>query len=279
MSDAAPEPRNFVEKIDRGVYRVERGLAGSLFILMVLVMFAAVLADIFKREEGRLTLLLLQLTGGDPHDKFMHKDVSPWLNLGVAMLLGYAGVRTLRRAPGQPPIPRLHALGYGAALALGGAGVLQLMLKLLPNVSTWGADVALACMLWVGFLGASLATYEKRHLALEMAEKIWPPRMYRYVRAFAMLTAVAVCVFLLYLSYHSLFGHTGHYTDWAKERAAHHPIPTGMRLSGANTNIPVWFIFLIFPYTFGMMAIRFLGTAVAAAMGRESPPPPPVVVK
>ena len=40
-------------------------------------------------------------------------------------------------------------------------------------------------MMWVALLGASMATYERSHLALEMGEKIWPQKWLRYVKAVA----------------------------------------------------------------------------------------------
>lgn len=260
-----------LRKLDAQICRVEKALAGSLFFTMAAIMFAAVVADVFAREEGRLSLLAIKLlnllgAGIDHHSKTMHRDVSPWLNLGVSWLLCFAGLRTMVR---QPPLTRRQAAAWAAVVTAGLTVAVFLLKQQFPNGVTWGSRVSLACMLWVGFLGASIATHQKRHLALEMGEKIWPRPIARYARALALLLTAAMCVFLVWLSWKSL---AGHYRDWAHDRDAGLPVRDAERIAGHNTNIPVWFVLLIFPYTFGMMAIRFVGIAIAAATGTEKPP-------
>ncbi len=259
-----------LRQIDEQLCRGEKLVAGSLFLLMSFVMLAAVVADIFSRAEGRLSLIAIHLVnlfgaGVDVHSHVWHHDLSPYLNVVVTFLLVYAGLRTMVR---EPQLTRPQAAGRAVVIT----GVLSvgilLLEKIFPNGVVWGADVALACMLWVGFLGASIATQQKRHLALEMGEKIWPKAIARYVRALAMLATAGMCVFLLYLSWISL---RDHYGVWHKEWAAGNPVPTGERLSGANTKIPVWLVFAIFPYTFIVMGLRFVGLAAEAVFVKPSP--------
>jgi hypothetical protein len=60
--------------------------------------------------------------------------------------------------------------------------------------------LALVMMLWVALLGASMATYERSHLALEMGEKLWPARLVPYVKATSLALASAFCVAACYLA-------------------------------------------------------------------------------
>lgn len=262
----APENPNLLQKIDRAVYRVERALAGGLFLAMVGVMFTYVVHLIYSSQEGKLSaalLAILRKLGSHPDPTTIHGWVSDVMNVGIAFLLAYAGVRTTRR---EPPFPRLHALAYAAGATAAGAALVKLVLWIFAGGIEWGPAFALACMLWVGFLGASLATYEKRHLALEMGEKIWGTgKLSRIVKALAMVVTAAFCLFLLYLAWRSV---KMHYVEWAK----HDPPVPGERLSG-DTWIPIWAVFAIFPYTFLVMCLRFAGQAVGALGPAPAPAP------
>lgn len=241
-------------KIDRAVYRAERVLAGSLFLFMVVVMFTNVTREIYVRPEGRLSALLLVILRGlgmDADPATIHGPVSSVMNVVIAFLLAYAALRTMRR---EPQMPRGRALAWAAVAAAGFFAYVTFVLWFFPSGLVWGDHVSLACMLWVGFLGASIATYEKRHLALEMGEKIWPEGLRPIVKAIAMLCTTALCAFLLYLAWLSL---KDHYKTWSQN----HLIPAE-RLS--DTFIPIWFVLLIFPYTFLVMSLRFVGQAVGA---------------
>jgi TRAP-type C4-dicarboxylate transport system permease small subunit len=140
----------------------------------------------------------------------------------------------------------VYGLGVTGALA----GAVYLLLIIAPNGIVWGPVVSLSCMLWVGFLGASMATYERRHLALEMGEKLWRGKALTVVRALAWLSAAGVCLFLLSLSVLSI---SEHHDAWALNHLAGNLLPTG---------IPKWVVFLIFPYTFVVMTLRFVAQSV-----------------
>lgn len=249
--------RNALRKLDHAVYRVERAVAGALFLFMALVMFASVLHRIYSREEGRLSsalLALLRALGFSPDPATIHGPVSAALNLAIAFGLAYGALRTMKLA--RPPSRRrAAAMAAGIAAALG--MFVKGILVALPNGLDWANVVALACMLWVGFLGASIATYEKKHLALEMGEKIWPPSLLPYVGGLAKVATAGLTVFLLYLAVISL---RDHYAGWIVNHLAGNLLPT---------SIPKWAVFVIFPYTFVVMSLRFLGGAVSSLSGAD----------
>jgi C4-dicarboxylate transporter DctM subunit len=77
-----------------------------------------------------------------------------------------------------------------------------------------GANMAVALMVWVGFLGASLATREGSHLAVDAADKLLSPRAARLSRRFSSLLAAAFCWhfsdYAIELMSESLVGAHGH---------------------------------------------------------------------
>ncbi len=236
-----------LRSLDRAVYRGERVAAASLFLLMSLVMFASVLHRVFSRPEGKLSgalLGLLEKLGVQADPATIHGPVSLGLNLFLAWMLCALALRTAERAQ-RFSVPQ--ALLYGAGVAAALAGLVKLLLVVAPNGLVWAPVISLTCMLWVGFLGASMATYEKRHLALEMGEKLWRGRALTVARALAWFTAAAVSLFLLVLSFLSI---SEHYAGWTVNHLSGNLLPT---------SIPKWVVFLIFPYTFIVMSLRFFG--------------------
>jgi TRAP-type C4-dicarboxylate transport system permease small subunit len=246
-----------LKKIDHTLYRGEKLLAGVLFLLMALVMFASVLHRIYSREEGRLSaaaLSILRSFGTDPDPATIHGPVSLALNLVLCFGLSYAALRTMRR---EPAWTRIQALGIAAGVTVTLAGFVKVILWAFPHGLIWGPVAALSCMLWVGFLGATVATYEKRHLALEMAEKIWPKKVLPIIRAIAMVITAGLCFFLLLTAVMSL---QEHLAAWKINPLTANLLPT---------SIPKWAVLMIFPYAFGIMTLRFLATAAAGLAGEE----------
>ena len=47
-------------------------------------------------------------------------------------------------------------------------------MRLVPNGLVWSQPVALGLLLWVALIGATLSTKARAHIALEVADKIWP---------------------------------------------------------------------------------------------------------
>lgn len=80
---------------------------------------------------------------------------------------------------------------------------LQVMLRFLPgNASvTWLEPFARQLVLWVGLLGASLATAERRHISIEALPKVLKPGQKRLVTLGVNLCAVVITLILGSLSY------------------------------------------------------------------------------
>ena len=223
-----------IRRIDAAWYRVERFMCGALFLLMTLIVCASVVRDVFGTSNLLIDGLVLFV-------------------IIVAAMFTREGRDTDRVKTWQMKL----AASFVAALAL--AGLIDLYVTLLPGGFQWASKAALCLMLWVGFLGSSVATYEKAHLALEVGEKIWPKAAQHLIKAFAHGLTSAACVVLLLLSLESL--------------AAHHEAWT-LGATGIPTLewLPQWVVFAIFPYTFGAMAVRFMAQMVTSATKTDQAP-------
>jgi len=104
----------------------------------------------------------------------------------------------------------------------------------------WATKLALFLMIWVGFVGASVATRERRHLAIDVASKVLSPRGVRIAAFFSMLIAAVFCFVLAEFS-----------LDYVKE-AYEYGDREGV------LPIPTWIIQLILPFSLFMMGCRFI---------------------
>lgn len=237
-ADAAPGTPSFplMRKIDAAWYRGERWLCGFMFLAMALIVFAAVVRDVF----------------GTRHD---------WVDAIVFFLLCWGGAQTRVVKPGEKKrsvlVNALAALVITAAVG----GLVELYTQLLPGGFPWAPKMALCLMLWVAFLGASMATYEKAHIALEAGEKLWPKSIAKHVKVVAHFVTTAFCLALFVLSIMSI---AGHHETWTATDGYGDVVPTLEWL-------PQWVVFIIFPYVFLAMTVRFLAQMVTTANGTGEP--------
>jgi C4-dicarboxylate transporter, DctM subunit len=174
------------------------------------------------------------------------------------------------------PLARLEGAAVGilllAMIALPAAETLSR--RFLGRGLTGSAVFVQHLTLWVGFLGALLATAAERHLALSTAEVIpagWPRRAASLV---ARAVATSVCALLAYASLVLALA----------ERSSDRTLPLG---------IPWWWSELVMPVASALMALRFAWgrtrspsidravavAAAAAAFGLGSVAPGPWIVQ
>jgi TRAP-type C4-dicarboxylate transport system permease small subunit len=120
-----------------------------------------------------------------------------------------------------------------------GLGLLQVILRnVLARGLFWGEEFLQHVVLWLGFLGASLATREQRHLRIDLLSHVLPPAWQRYLSLVTNLAALLVCGLLTQASW--TFVHM--------ERAAGTRLPFG---------VATWMAQSIVPFGFLTMAWRF----------------------
>jgi len=100
-------------------------------------------------------------------------------------------------------------------------------------------------VLWVAFLGASLATRNHKHLSIDFLKYLLP---LNWEKKIAILPLIASAIISTYLSYYAWV-----FVQYEKEG--------GSVLYG---NLPVWIFQIILPVSFAIIAIRFFVKALEA---------------
>ena len=104
---------------------------------------------------------------------------------------------------------------------------------------SWVPPLLRVMVLWLGLLGALLATRTKEHIAIDLLNRMVSPKANQILQAITHLFASAVC---LIIAYHSQL-----FVDMAREFN-----------DIAFAQIPAWPLQLIIPITFAAMGLRFL---------------------
>jgi C4-dicarboxylate transporter DctQ subunit len=137
-------------------------------------------------------------------------------------------------------------------LLLGSMVVLAFLQVILRNVFSTGlmwADPFLRhLVLWIGFLGASLATQQEKHINLDILTRYLSPRWVSVVRTLANAFAVVVTAFLARAGW----------TFVQNEMGSPEPLFTI-----GQTAVPAWWLQLIIPIGFALMAFRFAIRAIS----------------
>lgn len=116
----------------------------------------------------------------------------------------------------------------------------------------WAKELAAFLMVWVGFLGASLATKENKHLIVGIPEKLFPKKVLPYVSLFVNVIVFAVTIFIAYLGFK--------YVSETREFGE-----TSLVL-----NIPLWIVQIIIPVSLVIIAFRFVGIGIQIFQGKIS---------
>lgn len=215
-----------LSRIDQLLYRIERATVAGMLALMGVVVFFDVLHRVSSHTGPLANPVVIGLS---------------FTALGTFAVLTRGG----SMAPFK-----------GIAVGLGVATGQQLFVRALPNGLVWSQPFALALTLWLGLIGASLAAYERRHLALDVGSRLWPAWLAPKVSAVGHFVTAATCLFLLWLGMRSIFGYeldgrvvAGHYAVWSGSEGA------AGNISGVD--IPKWVVFLSVPYGMIVLAFRF----------------------
>ena len=120
----------------------------------------------------------------------------------------------------------------------------QIVLRNLAGTSmAWSDPVLRNLVLWVGLLGASLATRDRNHITIDILSQILPERVRSAVRVFTDLFTAVVCAFLAIASF----------------KFVHSEAATGNILV---PHLPVWVAESVMPLAFGLMGLRSAGHVV-----------------
>ncbi len=139
--------------------------------------------------------------------------------------------------------PILHRLEAGLLVFLVGCLLVltcgQIIMRNLFSITFLGTESLVRhCVLWIGLVGALVATRLDKHIRIDAALRLLPARARAVVLIGADFFAAALCFYLAYIA--------GHFV--LDERAFG---------TTAFFAVPAWIAQLCFPLVFGLMALRF----------------------
>ena len=102
----------------------------------------------------------------------------------------------------------------------------------------WGDVLLRHLVLWIGFLGAALATSQDRHITIDALTRFLSPRLKSFVRVLTHLFAAAVCLFF----------------SLAAARLVSSDVKYAQELF---LGIPEWYSELIMPGGFALLMVHF----------------------
>lgn len=137
----------------------------------------------------------------------------------------------------------------------------QVMLRNLFSTGILWGDIFLRhLVLWVGFIGASLATREEKHINIDILTRLTSPKTQQYLRIFTDLVTMGVCIVLAKAGYTFLT----------------YEIEAGTVLF---ENIPSWIFQMIIPIGFALIAFRYFlkvaGRILDLVEGKQNEIPSP----
>ena len=145
--------------------------------------------------------------------------------------------------------------GRAAVFVLGWLPASVPILYVLHGVSpgySWAQDVAKVLIMWVGFVGASMATRDHKHIRIDFVRKAVPAERRPLYNGISHLVTVAFCLVLLVLA-----------SAYLLDR-----LEMGARL--ASIDLGVWLLVLPIPLSLLIMVLRFTGRMVTAFRGGEA---------
>ena len=94
-------------------------------------------------------------------------------------------------------LARIEAVALALSMiVMLGVAFFQVVMRNIYGIGYVWADILVRTLvLWVGLLGATVATHEGRHLTIEVLTKFLPPQMTRIVRVVVRCFTFTVCLF------------------------------------------------------------------------------------
>lgn len=111
----------------------------------------------------------------------------------------------------------------------------------------WGEQLIRVGVLWVGLLGAVVASREDRHLRIDLVPRLLPERGRLAAGAVAHAVTAVVCAVIAW--------HAARFVAGEQEFG-----------SGGIGDVPGWVLQIVMPVAFALMAVRHVGHAVRASL-------------
>lgn len=138
-------------------------------------------------------------------------------------------------------------------VAILGIGIIQIILRKFGSGITWADEFMRHFTLWLGFIGASLATREKKHITIDVLNRIFTGKKRQYIDAATHFIGAVVCACLCYAAILSV----------------KLTIVDGLKLPSGVPRA-VWE--MLIPIAFGLMSFRFLANSLETIMDKDYKP-------
>ena len=149
---------------------------------------------------------------------------------------------------GHKPIQLFQLLEEGLLVFLMGLMIAlafsQIILRNFFSFSIWWADPLIRhLVLWSSFLGATIATRKDKHVKIDILFRFISPRQQSLLNGLSGLFSALVCALLTWISIQFVIDEMEFITL-------------------AFGNLPTWKLQTIFPFSFGVITLRFLYQAI-----------------
>lgn len=285
-----------IKKINDTIYRFERWLVVGSLLVMSVVVFLDVVHRRFTDPESRFASKLAGIfkifTGDEanwgPEGAGFEslQNIVPWFLPVFFLFIFFLAVRTASRRPLLPsednpnreaksePLSNGKALMYAAITCVALWAVLRLFFGkpgvnptecesysfdcgVFPNGFKWALPMGLVLTIWVGFVGASMATRDNRHLKVEALQRLMPETVQRFTGLISGLLTAAFCFLLAWLARRFVGYMYEDYIDSEK---------LGAMFEGID--VPKYMGFVILPVAYSIMGLRFGLNGVLAFQGK-----------
>jgi TRAP-type C4-dicarboxylate transport system permease small subunit len=120
-----------------------------------------------------------------------------------------------------------------------GFSLLQIILRnFFATGFVWGDSLLRNLVLWISFLGAARATAEDKHIRIDLLPRLLPGSAKAVLNLLVDSISFLVCLALLYAAFN--------FIGYEK-----------MEGSFVFNQIPLWWLEIVFPLSFALMAVRF----------------------
>lgn len=147
-----------------------------------------------------------------------------------------------------------------ACVGVGGLLVCLVAYGYVPEGFSWAKELAMVLLLWVGFLGTSMATYSRQQIMVDFVRKMIPERGRPIYEGISALLAAGFCILLTYLAYMYVFGAPAPRSIYSM----HSQLPL--------TRLPAWVGVAAIVLGLGTTALRFVGLSIRAFRGDIAAP-------
>lgn len=113
---------------------------------------------------------------------------------------------------------------------------------------SWAQKISLHLMFWGGMLGVAVVSSKGAHIRPEIGEKLWPKSLKPFLKSLEHFFIAAFCAAMAWVAFSFVLQ--------SKADGQRHPV----------TDIPLWILQIVLPYTFLSMTLRHLVYSLAPSV-------------